>query len=186
MSTFLIQYPQTIIFATPPSGELTIYNGRKVYHIQKTTNGQTAVKFPDPGKYTANAEILSKSTGISKPSALIMGKADRNYKANSFHVVYNANLKDTPARIFYEIGRCEVGPAFLSLPLQWQKFILFHEKAHLFYSDEFNADKYALNYFMQKGYNFSQAKYALESVLKKSEENTNRIKTLLNIIKNAN
>jgi hypothetical protein len=187
MFTFYISEPSTVIFETNPARPLIIYARAGVYHLQRTSQAkQTAVKFPIKGLFCCAIKPLKVESGINIPNSLNMPLPDRPFDERTFKVKFNPDLKGTPARIFYEIGLCEVGPAFYSFPLQWQKFILEHEKGHLHYSEEKNADRFALNRFMQSGFNYSQAVYSMEQVLHKSEENISRFNTLLNTIKNEN
>jgi hypothetical protein len=187
MFTFYISEPSTAIFKTDPARPLIIYAKAGVYHVQRVNNAsETKVKFPVKGLFCCAIKPLKIEKGINKPNRLDMPMPDRPYNEESFKVKFNPDLKGTPARIFYELGLCEVGPAFYSFPLQWQKFILEHEKGHLHYSEEKNADRFALNRFMQSGFNYSQAVYSLENVLHRSEENISRFNTLLNTIKNEN
>ncbi len=172
---FEVEQPQTITFANP-SQLLTIYlDSGEIYHLQASSNRLISVKFPDAGTFKTNAQIQGATSGIEVPKKISLPAQDRFNDKDLFHVKFNPTLTNSPARIYYEKGLCEVGPMFEALPYQFKKFILLHEKGHFFYSNEFNADLYALNYFMQSGYNASQAYFALEMVLKKSKENIERI-----------
>jgi hypothetical protein len=185
MQPFNIEEPTTISFKTAPNFTLTVnFKSGQVYHIQVTDRTETKVKFPVSGEFYANAEIIKTTPGIEKPKKIKLPEQDRFFNARLFHVVYNPELKHSPAQIYYEIGRCETGPAFKLMPYQFQKFILDHEKAHCFFSDEFNCDCWALNNFLQSGFNASQAYFALEFGLKKSSFNVSRVEKVYNTLLN--
>ena len=187
MQVFEISAPESVVFATDSARPLLIYKkGGAVYHVQRSKNGFTKVKFPKTGIYSSNCKIVQSGLKIDIKNPPELPKADRNYDPSKFHIVYNPNLMNTPARIFYELGRCEVGPTFYSYPIQWQQFILLHEKGHLFYSKEIDADLYAVREFIKQGFNYSQAAYAMENVLRHNKENIERIEKILNILKNEN
>ena len=187
MQVIEISGPQFVTFETNPARPLLIYKkGGAVYHIQRSKNNFTGVKFPKSGVYSSKCKIIDVKENLPSSYLPDLPRKDRNYDPEKFHIVYNPNLAQTPARIYYEIGRCEVGPSFYAYPIQWQKFILLHEKGHLFYSGEHEADLYAVKEFMKAGYNYSQAYYAMSQVLKNSTENISRIEKILNILTNEN
>ena len=176
---FVIDQPTTVTFSNTSNLLKIFFESGEIYHLQPSTNRKIEVKFPDNGTYKIyNDMILGARPGVEKPKKYTLPPQDRFNDKTNFHVVFNPDLKGSPARIFYEKGLCEVGPMFEALPYQFKKFILAHEQGHFFFSDEQAADLYALNQFMQCGYNASQAYFALEMVLKHSQENTERIKTL--------
>lgn len=176
---FIIDQPTTVTFSNTSNLLKIFFKSGEIYHLQPATRKTIDVKFPDIGEYKVyNTNILGARAGFEIPKKYTLPAQDRFNDKTSFHVVFNPDLVGSPARIFYEKGLCEVGPMFEALPYQFKKFILYHEQGHFFFSDEQAADLYALNNFMQAGYNASQAYYALEMVLKHSKENTERIKTL--------
>ena len=183
---FEISEPTTITFIC--NGVLNIkHENGLIYHLQETTNKRVKVKFPRVGFYESKNEIDLINLGIELPPTIEnTHKQDRSFSASNFEVVYNPNLTHTPARIFYEIARCEVGPKFKQYPTQWQQFIIEHEKAHLRYSSEFGADIAALNSFLKQGFNSSQAFYALSEVLTKKPQNLQRIKEIYKSNKSFN
>jgi hypothetical protein len=182
MEKFVIEEPCTLEFKTNCASLTISFNSGQLYHVQAPAFPITKVKFPIGGEFTANCQIVGATPGIKKPKEILKPEQDRFYNSRLFHVVYNADLKDSPARIFYDTGRCEIGPSFKNYPYQYQKFILEHEKGHCFYSDEFNCDIFALNEFLQKGFNLSQAYGALKYVLQKSPQNIQRIEKIYNQI----
>ena len=187
MQVFEVSEPEMILFETNPVRPLLIYKkGGAVYHCQKSKNGFTGVKFPRSGIYSSNCKIVERGKDIKVKNLPDLPKKDRNFDPERFHIVFNPDLKNTPARIFYEISRCEVGPTFYAYPIQWQQFILLHEKGHLFYSQEMDADLYAVREFMKQGFNYSQAAYAMQNVLRHNKENIQRIEKILNIVTNEN
>lgn len=166
-------------------GNITIFTDKnKIYHVENTDQLNKDVKFPFIGTFYTPNKVLNKRRGINYPNKIKLPKPDRNFNKYLFSIRVNPNLKDTPARIFYEVGICEVSPAFLKMPIQFQKFILEHEKAHFFYSDELSADKCALNSYGQQGFNLSQAFFCLENILKPNDLKTQRVSYLENTIKN--
>lgn len=184
MNIFHVEEPQTIEFKTRPGEMLKIhFAGGHLYHLQICESNLTKVKFPESNKYTSNCFATGSTPGIEKPAKIEVDKQDRFFNPRLFHVVFNSKLNGTQAQIYYEIGRCEVGPRFQTLPFQVQKFILEHEKAHCFYSDEFSCDKWALNSYLQQGYNATQAFIALDQYLSKAPENIQRIKAVYNQLK---
>jgi hypothetical protein len=181
MNSFKISEPSTVNFSTGNNLQVFFSNGLP-YHVEATSNQNKNVKFPVPGVYYSPNRINSINPGIKYPKIIKMPEQDRYFNKFNFHIVEVPELKNTPARIFYETGRCEVSPSFLKMPFQFQKFIIEHEKGHFYYSDELNADIYALNSFMQQGFNYSQAYFALENLLTKNQLNLQRIKTIYNTI----
>jgi hypothetical protein len=153
MNVFHIEEPQTIEFKTKPGELLKVqfFGPSHLYHLQICEKETTKVKFPDSNKFTSNCHIIGATAGIEKPKIIEADKQDRFFNPRLFHVVFNPKLLQSPAQIYYETGRCEVGPKFNTMPYQVQKFVLDHEKAHCFYSDEFSCDKWALNNYLQNG-----------------------------------
>lgn len=165
-------------------GNITILMANnKIYHVENTGHLNKDVKFPFAGTFYTKNKVNNIRQGINYPKKLKLPKTDRNFNKHLFTIKVNPKLKQTPARIFYETGVCEVSPAFLKLPFQFQKFILEHEKAHFFYSDEIAADMCALNSYGQMGYNLSQAFFCLDNVLK-GHQKSQRVSYLENTIAN--
>lgn len=183
--TFHVEEPQTIEFKTRPGDLLKIHfaGSGQLYHLQICEKQTTKVKFPEADKFTSNCPAIGATSGIEKPKNIEPDKQDRYFNPRLFHIVFNPKLNGSPAQIYYEIGRCEVGPKFQTLPYQVQKFILEHEKAHCFYSNEFSCDKWALNSYLQQGFNATQAFIALDQYLSKAPENIKRIKAVYNQLK---
>lgn len=122
-------------------------------------------------------------------------------------IVDNPNL-NSPARIYTKQGVIEKGKSFYSFIKPIRAFFLLHEFGHLFYGvngkdidraneiaktdmnaaklyvkqcqlrGEKKCDLYAFIKFLEMGYNRSTAFYALKIVLKRSQENVNRIKSM--------
>lgn len=144
------------------------------------------IKFnvPTPGSYLGNVPIeATKITPIQIPilSLPVLPPADRDRWTNDPQIVYNAAL-DSVARNFTDHAIIELGPKFYKLIRPMQEFILLHEKGHFFYSEEENADLFALVNFIRMGYNQSTAYYTLENVLKKSRQQVDRLKNMFNKI----
>jgi hypothetical protein len=176
---FDISNPSTCLIQVPKNSPLLVLNQRgQIWHQQTTFRPVVSVKIPFSGTYSTNGKIIEIKEGIKKPAIISLPKKTRNFDDSNFKIIHNPNLKGTPARIFFEKGICEVSTNFQKLPIQWQEFILLHEKGHFKYEEETSADTFALNEFLQKGYNASQAFFALRDVLRKSEENLNRQKEI--------
>jgi hypothetical protein len=149
------------------------------YYFRYLDGKTPRIKFniPDTGSYTGNVDYdIVKICSIEIPSTFPkLPPADRD-RIKSTTVIYNPDLQGTPARIYTDSGVIEVGKRFLELIKPVQRFLLWHEKGHLFYSEEENCDMYALVNFLREGYNQSTGYYALSKVLKVSAQNIDRIK----------
>lgn len=142
---------------------------------------------PLPGEYEANVPIeIIKTCPIEIPvlSLPVLPPADRNRWTDDPEIVFNPSLQ-TIARNFTNIGIIEVGPRFAELIPPMKVFIIEHEKGHFLYSDEFNADLFALVNFVRKGYNVSTAYYTLEKYLSKSRQQVDRLKEMFKKINNV-
>ena len=156
-----------------------LYDERgKVYFFRELGGKFGSIKFNicKKGFYRFSEPcIVNKIVPIEiKPFGVDLPPIDRD-RAQSVKVVYNPDLKNTPARIFSKKGIIEVGPRFKTFPFPTRLFILCHEVGHLFYSQEEDADLYACKIFLENGYNKSSAFYALSRVLKINLRNKNRI-----------
>lgn len=140
---------------------------------------------PLPGDYDANVPFeIVKISPIEIPflALPVLPQADRNRWTDNPEIVFNPTLSNTIARNFTESGTIEVGPRFEQLISPMKIFIIDHELGHFFYSDEFNADLFALVNFVRKGYNVSTAYYTLEKYLNKSKLQVNRLKDMFDKI----
>jgi len=100
----------------------------------------------------------------------------RQYSIKDFRFVANTKLP-SPARMFTKIPVIQYNPILMrkhSEPVQ--KFVIYHEFGHYYFDDEKLADRWAINRFLNDGYNMSSANYGLTHVLGNSEENLERMK----------
>lgn len=140
---------------------------------------------PVPGDYEANVPFeIVKILPIEIPalSLPVLPAADRSRWTNDPEIVFNPSLTETIARNYTDKGVIEVGPRFQQLIPPMKVFIIEHEKGHFFYSDEFNADLFALVNFIRKGYNQSTAYYTLEKYLNKSQQQVDRLREMFDKI----
>lgn len=101
----------------------------------------------------------------------------RKYSITDFRFVANPNLT-SPARMFTEIPVIEYNPILMQKHTEpVQKFIIYHEFGHYFFDNEILTDRWAINTFLNDGYNMSSANYGLTHVLnKESPDNIERMK----------
>lgn len=166
-------------------GVLKVMRGSLLYFFRELTgrmkdaDGVIKINILHPGSYTLSheAESIKVEPIRIHPLPFPLPPKDRDL-FKSFEVVYNPDLKNTPARNFTGHGIIEVSPQFKKLPHFIQEFIMLHEVGHFYYKDEINADLYALKKYIEKGYNNSGAYYSLTKVLRPTEANKKRIDNL--------
>jgi hypothetical protein len=158
------------------------------YYFRYLDGKTPRIKFnvPDRGSYIANAPFeVVKICPIEIPDHFpMLPPADRD-RWKDVKEVFNPDMDSqttTPIRIYTESGVIEYGKRFLDYIKPIQEFLKFHEKGHLFYTNEEYCDMYALINFIRLGYNQSTAYYALSHILSRSPENIKRMKTLFNNI----
>ena len=157
-----------------------------LYHFRFTDGDMFLMKFnvPDPDTYTTNIEDL-EVLGVKPIEIPVfyppLPPAQRD-RFKDLTVVYNPNLKDSPAVIYSQTGVVEVNDTFASLPPVMQEFILLHEQGHLLYVNEEFCDLWALINYTRKGYNRSVAYYTMFFILNQTQANINRLETLFNNI----
>lgn len=147
--------------------------------------GQKSIKFnilkSDVFKLNCNAENIKISPLSITPLNIVLPTQDRN-EMKQFKIIFNPNLKGTPARNYFIKGIIEVGEIFKKQIYPIRVFILLHEVAHFYYEDEETADLFAAKKFVDMGFNNSTAFYALRNVLNfESKRNKQR---LINLFKN--
>ena len=165
------------IYATEP-GEVAIYRNGNLYHIRRTKGREVAFKAMKPGFYQVYPEpirITPEAMNFKPVEALPPPDRNQGKKAS---IRVNRNLSGTPARIFPATGVIEVGETFHTLPEQAKLFILLHELGHFYYTQEKDADHYALYHFNKMGGNPSQSVYTLAMFLTDTPENKARINSL--------
>ena len=179
----------TIRFANRPT-LVQFYDDKGRLFYYRRLDGKTStikVNLPEEMALHSNTqfEILRKDSLHPIELRYKLPKPDRNFSTDIKIVMGQPDkMKGSPARIYPAIGQVEVHPDTLSLPLPIQEFILFHEIGHCKYKDEFNADIYALNEFLKRGYNTSMAFYALADILRTNPANMKRIKKIFRTIQN--
>jgi len=162
---------------------------KNLYHFrtfEKLTT-ECKINFPKNGRYEIKGCIGLdlKPLEYCNLEYFKLPQIERNRaKKGHTRIVMNEDLKGTPARIFTHQQKIEISPMFKTLPFQIQKFIIFHEIGHYFYSTEWKTDAFALYWFLKKGYNESNAYYALSKILSKSNDNIERIEKMANHILN--
>lgn len=160
-------------------------DNKKLYYFRELGGKFDKVKFNicKKGHYTTSEPIeIEKIVDIEIiPLNAKLPPPDRD-RMKIVKVVYNNNLILTPARITGSTGVIEVGRKFKTFPFPIRLFILCHEEGHLLYADEFNADLYACNLYVNNGYNKSNALYSLTKILRPSKQNTHRIIELFKTI----
>lgn len=184
-----VQSPETVyiqfIDSLPSYFELKDSNTGVPYYFRYLDGRTPRIRFNvvDSGQYETNHSFkIVRTSRIYTPTYLSgLPAPDRNRYKN-VEVALNTELEGTPARIFTDTGAIEVDNKFLSYPLPFQKFLLYHELAHLFYSSEENCDLFALVAMLRLGYNRSMSFYTMSNCLSRSVENIQRMERILNQI----
>jgi len=167
-----------VTFPNPPI-RFEVYDDRgKVYFFRELGGKFNNIKFNicHKGHYTtSDPVVINKIVDIEIiPITAELPPVDRA-RMKKISIRYNKDLVHTPARIFTKQGVIEIGPKYKSFPFPTRLFILCHEEGHLLYSNEQDADIFALKNYVNNGYNKSSAIYAMTKVLKPSKGNTERI-----------
>lgn len=187
MRKITIEKPSTLYLNSQrASSQIFDKRGRKIYHrVFKGEADNFTVNMPRTGDYFLDDHTTLKGIGplVKNEIKFTLPPQERS-RYKPFEIVYNKRLEGTPARIFTEAGIIEVSPRFYEFDPQIRLFILLHELGHYFYKTEWKTDLFALYYYLQLGYNKSQAFYALSRVLHPSPQNMHRIKSLFkNVMK---
>jgi hypothetical protein len=165
-----------------------IYNSRgDIYFFRDLTENNRTIKvnIKHSDIYTTNADAFY-SVGPFEQTFVNSDIPDfeKFFYSGKFKFRFNPNLKGTPARHFYKKNIIETGPNFYKYPFPIRVFILCHEVAHCFYSDEMKADTFACLLYIKNGYNKSMALHSLTDVLNmKSTQNRERVNNLIKILK---
>lgn len=159
--------------------------GRKIFHrFFKGKADNFSVNLPRKGVYYFDENTtINDILPLEKNRITFELPPQERSRYKPFKIVHNKSLTSTPARIFTEAGVIEVSDRFYQFDPQIRLFILLHELGHYFYKTEWKTDLFALYYYLQLGYNKSQAFYALSRVLHPSPSNMVRIKSLFNAVK---
>ena len=176
--TFYIKF----IGQLPKKFELRETNG-KIY-FERFLDGRTPrIKFNMPvnGDYTTanNVEII-KRVDIEIPKMDFTLPPFERDRIKDFKIIHNPSLSNTPARVFTNEGIIEKGNQFNSYPKPVRVFFLLHEVGHFYYKTESYCDLFALVNFLQMGYNMSTAVYALSNVLRRNQQNMERVMYIYN------
>lgn len=162
------------------------------------------------GVYKSNVNFdVIKVVPIEIPESLPVLPEYERKDIKDFQIVKNPNLIGSPARVFVKEGIIEHGRDYYKYPKPVRVFITLHEIGHFFYGlttedfkkaeqmseaegqnylrwkkaeSEKKCDLFALIHYLQMGYNRSMAFYSLKKVLSRSQDNINRIKSLVNNI----
>ena len=168
------------ITATVPAGQkwLFVRNEKGIVHyLRKNPPKNVSFNIVKAGNYTANLPLQNVSVLPIKIRSVSdeMPTFERGrYRSGmDLQISFNPDM-ESPARIFTGTGQIEVNRAFTKMPYPFQRFILYHELAHLFYATEWKCDTFALILCMKEGLNPSNCLYALTRVLKRSPENAKR------------
>ena len=193
MKKFKLCEPATILFYPCDCVIIiTDEHHREIYkrHIKNEIVGTLqSLNLPRYGEYYTNVKIFDILPLIKNNINFQLYEPERNGRYKPFEIVKNfddSQMKGSPARIFTEVGRIELGKKFYQYTPQIRLFILLHELGHFFYKTEHKTDLFALYYYLLMGYNKSQALYALTKVLHPNQNNKQRILKLYNILKNGN
>lgn len=171
---FVSEFPKTF----------TLFNdeGNKYYY--RHLDGKTPrIKFnvPDVGIYNSNVNFeISKIVDIEIPTLPNAPTAERDRFKQS-EIVFNNQLKETPCRIYTDLGIIEVGYSFYQYPEPVRLFLLLHEQGHYFYLSELKCDIYAMINFLRMGYNRATAFYTLQSVMKRNAQHIAELKRYFHI-----
>ena len=148
------------------------------------------LNFPQDGYYHTHEEtpftIINQKPLTPGGQGIKLRQPDRDYPMNNIKIEENVgdSMGGTPARIFPKIGVIEFNPKIKKYPFPIKLFILLHELGHCKYSEEVDADAFALKMYLGLGYNASMAYYALSHILKESPENVIRLKILFKDVMN--
>lgn len=145
------------------------------------------VNIPRAGKYTitpAPIFMTTENLPLNQYQDIELPTPDRTPTGKPLFVSSNFCPKFTPARMNRFTGEVQVRNDFKNLPNEQRFYILMHEEGHTRYKNEDDCDLYALKKFLNKGFNPSQAIYALKNNLRNAPENRERIQKIFNQIKN--
>lgn len=156
-------------------------------HFFRFINGKyDKIKFnlTRPGMYNITDGEIEKIVPIEiEPLNIILPEPDRD-RLKPYKIVYNPNLKGTPARNFTLKGIIEYGDKFKALPYPVRVFILLHEVGHFHFKNETLCDLFAAREYIKAGFNNSVACYSLLNVLNRnSPENMERCRVLFDNLK---
>lgn len=176
-------------YVNPPDALRVISKENKNVLMQRENPTRERVLFvnlPRSGKYEiqpAPQNITFENLPLNQYQNIELPTPDRVPNGKTLFVSSNPCPKFTPARMNRFTGEVQVRDDFKKLPNEQRYFILMHEEGHTLYSKEEDCDLYALKKFLNKGFNPSQAFYALKKNLRNAPENYARIKKIFDQIK---
>jgi hypothetical protein len=148
-------------------------------YFERFLDGKTPrIKFNIP---TKGNFVLGEGVEIVKRVPIEIPKIDFDLppferdRIKDFIIIDNPKLHNTPARVFTHEGIIEKGSQFNRYTKPMKVFFLLHEVGHFYYKTEEYCDLFALVHFLQMGYNMSTAMYALTNVLRRNQQNKDRV-----------
>jgi len=159
--------------------KFVLFDNKDKVYFERYLDGKTPrIKFniPNAGVYKANVPFdVVKEVSLEIPSIDFDLPPFERDRIKDFVIIDNPNLTNTPARIFTHEGIIEKGRSFYQYTQPMKVFFLLHEVGHFYYKTEEYCDLFALVHFLQMGYNMSTAMYALTNVLKRNQQNKDRV-----------
>lgn len=163
-----------------------VNDGDRLY-FERFLDGKTdRIKFniPNIGTYDIKTPCtILKIKDIDLPNFYVDLPPFERSRVKDISIVDNPELTGTPARIFTLDGIIEKGKKLYDYPKPMRVFFLLHEIAHLYYKTEKYCDLFALVHFLQMGYNMSTAMYCLTNVLRRNDQNLERVLYIYNHLK---
>lgn len=171
--------------------KISVLKNGKIEYVRTFQEPVSKLEFnlPQTGIYTICTDqpikdikivpIVIDYKGIELPKPVRIPKSARVTFQFSTREGSPAFMKPKTGEIFYN-------QKFKDLPEYCQRFIIEHEKGHLFYDSEFFCDIYAANSLLKKGYNYSEVVNALSHSLTKNPFNKERVLSVFNKISNTN
>lgn len=184
--------PVSLFFYAESPCDFIVYTNGKMY-LEKHEQGRVKINLPISGKYEVKtrAQFLEQKPIEKTVFWYDLPKPDRDVPFN-IKKFFLENNQDSPARNYKSKGIITVNKKFMSLPIEQRMYILLHEAAHHYYSEEILCDLWALNEFLEMGFNGSQAFLALFGVLncdaanpERKARNEKRIKEIYNELKDT-
>jgi hypothetical protein len=149
------------------------------------TRNEAFVNLPDVGVFDVKingSNIKIGLTDLVKSKKIInLPPIQKNTKLTlgKYQIIKKRGFDGSPASIHTTDKKIYLNDRFFELPIYAQKFIMFHELGHRFYSSEFACDLYATKKMLEKGYNESSCVLSLSNVLRRTPFNTKRVENIL-------
>ena len=173
---------KTVFFSLKP---VVIYDYRGIIFYDSSFVKKFSGFFSLPrGKYKTDSEFVEKNIKFNDPSKIKLPPFERNYFHNWDEFKINFSTNPNKCTISHKDKTITYDKSFCSKPLFILYFILAHEMGHNYYTDEINADRFAVKKMLEWGFNLSQI--GMSPLLALSEKNEERrikvIDTLINDI----